>query len=100
MNIKWKIRFKSSALYKQQQNNIFNQIKRSIINIRKIVMFEKNIANNVWLKLILVIMYIKNNWFMRKLSNRNLRKISTHKLPNLFYFWILDWTIYIFLYKE
>lgn len=49
----------------------------------KIIILEEKINNNLSLKVILLIMYGKNNWLIRALQNLSLYKTSIYKLPSL-----------------
>ena len=70
------------------------------MNITKAIIIEENINNDLWLKPVFAIIYIKNNRPTRAFQNLSSYKICTHKLRDLSYLWVLDLTIYIFLHNE
>lgn len=45
--------FKASTPYSLKQNDVSEQIKRTIIDITRATIFEKNINDDLWLELIL-----------------------------------------------
>lgn len=57
--------FKFSAPYSQEQNGIFEQTEKTIVNITRVTIFKENIDDNLWSELLLVMTYIKNNWPIR-----------------------------------
>lgn len=70
------------------------------MNIIRATIFERDIEDNLQPKLILVIIYVKNNWSTRALQNLSSYKIFIHKFPDISQLQILGPTIYIFLHKE
>lgn len=44
-------------------------MKKIIIDKTKVIIFEKNIKDKLWLKFILIITYIKNNYLIKILQN-------------------------------
>lgn len=67
----------------------------------RVIIFEKNIKDKLWPKHILIITYIKNNQPIKALQNSiSLYTIYSRKVFNLAHLWILDFIVYILLYKE
>lgn len=48
----------------QKQNTILERVRRTIIDIIKATILKKNMNNQLWLKTILTITYIKNNYII------------------------------------
>lgn len=55
------------------------------MDMTKATILEKNNNDNLWPKLILAMMYVKNNWFTRVIQNLSFHETYTHKFPNLSY---------------
>ena len=70
------------------------------MDMTRAIILEENTNNDLWLELLLAIMYMKNNWPIRVIQNLSPNKAYTHKLSNLSHLGVLGSTIYIFLYKE
>lgn len=92
--------FEPFAPYSQEQNSISKQTRKTIIDMTRATILERNINNDLWPELVLAITYMKNNWSTRALQNLSLYKAYTRKLPNLSHLRILGSTVYIFLHKE
>ena len=82
---KKRIIFKPFALYSQEQNNVSERTGRTIIDMTKATILEKNIDDDLWPELILAIMYVKNNWPTRAIQNLSSYKVYIYELSNLFH---------------
>lgn len=97
---KKEITFKPLASYFQKKNSIFEQIKRTIIDMTRVIIFEKNIDNNLWPELVLTMTYVKNSWLIKTLQNLSSYKAFTWNHSNILHLWVLGSTVYVFLHKE
>lgn len=61
---------------------------------------KENINDDLLLKPIFAMTYVKNNQLTRAIQNLSLYKAYSHKLLNISYLQIRDSTVYIFLHKE
>lgn len=61
------INFKSFALYLQEQNGISKKTRQIIMDMIRTIILKRDINNNLRPKLILVIIYMKNNWSTKAL---------------------------------
>lgn len=75
--------FKLSASYFQEQNRVSEKVDQTIIDITYIMIFNENINNNLWLKIILAMIYVKNIRPTSLLKNKNLYKVNFNKTPEL-----------------
>lgn len=66
----------------------------------RMTILEKNINDNLWPELVLVMIYMKNNWPIRAVQNHSFHKAYIYKLPNLSHLQVLGFTVYVFLHKE
>lgn len=56
------------------------------MDMTRATIFKENIDNDLWLKLIHIITYMKNNWLLRILQNFSLYKIYTYNFSNSSHF--------------
>lgn len=82
---KKKITFEPSAFYFQEQNSIFERIKRIIIDITKATILEGNINDDLWSELVLVMTYIKNSHLIKALDNLSPHEVHFYKQLSLTY---------------
>lgn len=82
---KEKIIFELFAPYSQEQNGISKQTGKTVIDMTRVTILEMNINDDLWLELVLAMMYMKNNRPTRAVQNLSSYEIYTHKLPNLSY---------------
>ena len=79
---------------------IRTRMGRSIMYIIKAIILESNINDDLWPKLILVIIYIQNSRPTQALKNISPYKAHFHKQLNQAYLQILGSTVYILLHEE
>lgn len=76
-------------------------MRRTIIDIIKATILKKNIDNELCLKLMLAMTYIKNNWLIRVFQDGiSFYKTYSKEIFNLTHLWILDFIVYILLHEE
>ena len=61
---------------------------------------KDNIDNNIWLKLLLAMIYIKNSCPTKAFENLSAHQAHFHKQLNLKHLWIIGSMVYVLLYKE
>lgn len=95
------ITFKPLAQYLQEQNNIFERMGKTLMDMIRATILKGNINNKLWPELVLAMTYIKNNQQTKALVN-NLRSHEAHfhKKPDLSHLQILGSTVYVLLYEE
>lgn len=92
--------FEPSVLYSQEQNGVSKQTRKTIMDMTRATILERNINNDLWPKLIFAMTYVKNNGLTRAVQNLSPHEAYTYELPNLSFFQILGFTVYIFLHEE
>lgn len=67
----------------------------------RVTIFERNIDDELWLKLILVMTYVKNNQPIKALENYiSLHKAYIKEVFNLIHVQIFSSTVYVLLQEE
>ena len=91
--------FELSTPYFQEQNDISEQICSTIIDMTRVTILEKNIDNELWPELVLVMNYVKNSGPTKVLPNLTPHKALTRDHPDISNLQILGSSIYVFLHK-
>lgn len=87
--------------YLQEQNDISEKMRRTLIDMIRATILEDNIDNKLWPKLMLAMTYIKNSRLTRALAdNLTYHKAHFYKKLDLSHLQILGSIVYILLHKE
>ena len=92
--------FEPSAPYFQKQNIVSKKVGQTIMDMVCTTILYVNIDDDLWPKIILAIIYIKNIKLISLLKDRNLYNIYFNKVPTLSYLQVLGFIVYVFIYKE
>lgn len=66
---KERIVFELSVPYSQEQNEVFEKIGRTFMDMTKATIPEENLEDKLWPELVLAITYIKNSYSTKVLAN-------------------------------
>ena len=75
-------------------------MRRTIIDMTRTIILEGNINDDLWPKLVLAMIYIKNSQPTRALENTIPHKAHFYNQPNLAHLWILGSTMYVLIHEE
>lgn len=92
--------FELFALYSQEQDGVFKQTGKTIMDMTRATILKGNIDNDLWLELVLAMTYMKNNRPIKIVQNLSPHEAYSHKLFDISHLQILSSTVYVFLYKE
>lgn len=71
-----------------------------MIELTQAIILCTNIDNYLWTKIILAIVHVKNNKPTTSLKDKNPYKVYFNKSSKLSYLQILEFIVYIFMYKK
>ena len=93
--------FEPSAQYSQEQNGVPERMGRTIMDMTRATILERNIDDDLWPELVLTMTYIKNNRPTRALQgNISPHEVSTKEAHNLAHLRVLGSTVYVLLHEE
>lgn len=96
-----RITFEPSAPYSQKQNGVSERMGRAIMDMTRATILEGNIDDELWPKLVLAMIYNKNNRPTRALAhNISPHKAHFHEQADLSHLRILGSTVYVLIHKE
>ena len=98
---KEEIIFKPSAPYSQEQNGVLEQVGRTIMDMARATILERNLNDDLWPEVILAMTYIKNLRPSKALENDNTPfNAQYQENPDIRHLRILRFTVYVFLHEE
>ena len=76
--------FEPSPPYFQEENNISERVRKTIMDLIKAKVLRANFDHKIWSKILLSMMYIKKNRLTKALQvNNTLQEAQSQKLSNL-----------------